>query len=519
MILDGNVKEDINFIEHQDVVIIGAGTVGLYLAHTINLKNPNLKIALVESGSEEPNIELNSYLSESRGKKHLGTLNGRASGIGGTSHLWGGQLAEFEKFDFDGPQSRWPISYKEMLSHYNKVYSRLNMQGVLSSELYNKVYGELGDINNKIERTYTRWLKEPNFFNFFRDDIKNNSKIQIITNLTANNIIFENDKAVSINCISKEFLSISLYANKFIFASGTMGINQFFLTTQTTGEVPWKNNKNVGKYFQDHLGGVIGTIDIKNEKLFRKHFENSWVKGIKLQPKLKFGSLNRSDQVAGAVAFFTYKTKYEDSMIRIKESIRHIRHGFKLKHLNALIKDLIIIRRDFVLIVYKFLFKKRVHAIFDLKNSIEVNVYSEQIPAKNSEIKIADKSILSNGLFKIHTYWFCNGNEATSIKRIGKDVDSFLKTNGIGRIIFKEGFFEKSDDSLIGDFHDTNHQCGGLIISKNPETGVVDKDCKVWGTSNVWVAGSAIFPSSSHANSTLTALALAERLLEKIIYK
>ena len=111
MILDGNLKEDIHFIEHQDVIIIGAGTVGLYLANTINLKNPNLKIALVESGSEEPTLEFNSDLSESRGKKHSGTLSGRASGIGGTSHLWGGQLAEFEKFDLEGPESRWLIKF------------------------------------------------------------------------------------------------------------------------------------------------------------------------------------------------------------------------------------------------------------------------------------------------------------------------------------------------------------------------------------------------------------------------
>ncbi|MDA9040417.1 GMC oxidoreductase [Gammaproteobacteria bacterium] len=519
MILDGNLKEDIHFIEHQDVIIIGAGTIGLYLAHTINLKNPNLKIALVESGSEEPTIEFNSSLSESKGKKHSGTLNGRASGIGGTSHLWGGQLAEFERADFDGPQSRWLINYEEMLSYYNKVYDQLDMQSAQSSEIYDRAYGEIFNEGGKIERTYTRWLREPNFYNFFKNDVINNNKIKIIINSTVNDIEFKGEKATSIKCVTKDLTKISLSADKFIFASGTMGINQFFLTTKVKSDVPWKKNNNIGKYFQDHLGGVIGTLDIKNEKLFRKYFENSWVKGIKIQPKLKFASLNRPYQKAGAVAFFTYKTKYENSIMRIKQSIQQISHGLKPKHLNTLIKDLIVIRKDLVLMIYKFLFKKRIHAIFDLKNSIEVNVYSEQIPVKNSEIRIADNNILSNGLFKIHTYWFCDGNEAISIKRIGKYVDSFLRTNGIGKIIFKDGFFEKNDESLIADFHDTNHQCGGLIISKNRETGVVDKDCKAWGTSNVWVAGSAIFPSSSHANSTLTALALAERLVEEIIFK
>ena len=512
MILDGNNKKDIQ--DQYDLVIVGAGTVGLYLAHSINKKNPHIELTLIESGSEYPTKEFNSDLSESSGKKHSGTLNGRASGVGGTSHLWGGQLAEFERLDFEGDNSGWPLDYEEILSYYKKVYDQLNMHNVQSSELYDKAYGKLTDANKKIVRTYTRWLKEPNFYNFFKDDIKNNKKIKIIKNTTVNGIKFNGNRAISINCITNNLVDISLSANRFIFASGTMGMNQFFLSTQITSNTPWNMNENVGKYFQDHLGGVIGTLNIKNEKLFRKYFENSWVKGIKVQPKLKFTSKNRSAQETGAVAFFTYKSKYENSIIRIKQSLKNIGKNFKVKNIILLIRDLSLIRKDLILMIYKFLFKKRVHAIFNLKNSVEVNIHSEQIPIENSAIKIANNNILDNGLFKIHTFWSCNGNEAISIKKISKEVDSFLRINGIGEVIFNDGYLEKSNTALINDFHDTNHQCGGLIISENQENGVVDKNCKVWGASNVWVAGSSVFPSSSYANSTLTALALAERLAE-----
>ncbi|MBV8497441.1 MAG: GMC family oxidoreductase, partial [Gammaproteobacteria bacterium] len=63
---------------------------------------------------------------------------------------------------------------------------------------------------------------------------------------------------------------------------------------------------------------------------------------------------------------------------------------------------------------------------------------------------------------------------------------------------------------------DTYHQCGGLRMSDSAATGVVDPDCRVWGTSNVWVAGAAVFPSSGFANCTLTALALASRLAARL---
>ncbi len=42
--------------------------------------------------------------------------------------------------------------------------------------------------------------------------------------------------------------------------------------------------------------------------------------------------------------------------------------------------------------------------------------------------------------------------------------------------------------------------------------GVVDADCKVFGTDNLYVAGAAVFPSASFANPTYTAMALAYRL-------
>jgi choline dehydrogenase-like flavoprotein len=41
---------------------------------------------------------------------------------------------------------------------------------------------------------------------------------------------------------------------------------------------------------------------------------------------------------------------------------------------------------------------------------------------------------------------------------------------------------------------------------------VVDADCRVHSVSNLYVAGSAVFPTSSQANPTLTLIALSLRL-------
>jgi choline dehydrogenase-like flavoprotein len=50
----------------------------------------------------------------------------------------------------------------------------------------------------------------------------------------------------------------------------------------------------------------------------------------------------------------------------------------------------------------------------------------------------------------------------------------------------------------------------------DPRRGVVDRDCRVFGTENFYVAGSSVFPTSGSANPTLTVVALALRLADHL---
>jgi choline dehydrogenase-like flavoprotein len=49
-------------------------------------------------------------------------------------------------------------------------------------------------------------------------------------------------------------------------------------------------------------------------------------------------------------------------------------------------------------------------------------------------------------------------------------------------------------------------------MGSDPRASVVDADCRVHGVHNLFVAGSATFPTSSQANPTLTVVALSLRL-------
>ena len=60
------------------------------------------------------------------------------------------------------------------------------------------------------------------------------------------------------------------------------------------------------------------------------------------------------------------------------------------------------------------------------------------------------------------------------------------------------------------------HHMGTTRMSDKPSEGVVDRHCQVHGVSNLYVAGSSVFPTGGMANPTFTIVALALRMAEHI---
>jgi len=60
------------------------------------------------------------------------------------------------------------------------------------------------------------------------------------------------------------------------------------------------------------------------------------------------------------------------------------------------------------------------------------------------------------------------------------------------------------------------HHMGTTRMHLNPRQGVVNADCRVHGISNLFVAGSSVFPTAGYANPTLTIVALALRLADHL---
>ena len=61
-----------------------------------------------------------------------------------------------------------------------------------------------------------------------------------------------------------------------------------------------------------------------------------------------------------------------------------------------------------------------------------------------------------------------------------------------------------------------HHLLGTTRMHDLPRHGVVDRTCRVHGSSCVYVAGASVFTTAGSANPTLTVVALAIRLADEL---
>ena len=71
-------------------------------------------------------------------------------------------------------------------------------------------------------------------------------------------------------------------------------------------------------------------------------------------------------------------------------------------------------------------------------------------------------------------------------------------------------------EEFVKNMNDNNHPMDGARMHVDKDKRVVDSNLEVIGCKNLFVCSTAIFPSGSHSNPTMTLLAFANRLASKL---
>jgi choline dehydrogenase-like flavoprotein len=104
-------------------------------------------------------------------------------------------------------------------------------------------------------------------------------------------------------------------------------------------------------------------------------------------------------------------------------------------------------------------------------------------------------------------------SDLRSMRRAHEILAAELHRAGIGQLQVE---LDAADAEWPARLTGGYHHMGTTRMHEDPRQGVVDSNCLVHGTSNVYIAGSSVFTTAGYANPTLTIVALAIRLADHL---
>ena len=136
----------------------------------------------------------------------------------------------------------------------------------------------------------------------------------------------------------------------------------------------------------------------------------------------------------------------------------------------------------------------------------------ETIPKPENRVVLSgQKDRLGQNRVRLH--WRRGREELAAVRKFQEIIGHEAGRAGIGRVKLDlaPDAVTWPDSRVYGP-----HHMGTTRMADKPGRGVVDANCRVHGFGNFFVAGSSVFPTSGASNPTLTIVALALRLADRI---
>ena len=534
-----------------DFCIIGAGPAGITLALELERLCETSKILLLEFGFEgmPPANQLDDSIKVENPTNHHEPYECTNKGLGGSSASWGGRCVMYDDVDFlprpvVGADCTWDLSILEETKRFIARTQEIFESGTGPfdlAELSQRVAPiaenfERGDVTDTVVE---RWSMPTRFGSRYRQHLDESQTIDWIDDCMADR--FDSPDANG-NCHSLTLRKQSggesgtVQADRFIIAVGTQESTRLLLKNPQLFDSLGGAPDALGKYYQGHVSGKIASVKFHGDPkktdfgfiqepdgtYVRRRFqfpasvlcrENLLNTAIWLDNPLYFDPSHRS----GAMSFM-YLAMITPVLGK-KLAPPAIAHSITKGKVTGVPQHLLNILRGLpgslltpATIFYKrYLLKRKLPGVFlySPQNRYALHFHAEQIPIRNNRMELGP-----DGESLIIHYDLVD-DDIKSVIRCHEILDENLKASNCGHL---EYWFEKAElpAAIRAMSKDGIHQSGTTRIGESAKTGVVDRNLKVFGTSNVYVCSSSVFPTSGQANPTFFMCAMAGRLAEHL---
>jgi choline dehydrogenase-like flavoprotein len=524
-----------------DVCVIGTGPAGAVVA--AELARRGVDVVVVEGGGQRyTSRHADTYRGDSASDPHDPLEAVRQKRLGGTSLVWGGRCAPLDNLDL-GPRewlgsAGWPLTDEELAPYYRRAQRHLDA----GDHEYDAARSGLpvaplppSEVLD-VDRTW-RW-SPPTSFAGRMQTLARAANVRLVVEATVVRLERDPVSGAVVEAVVAPLPGVEFVvgANTFVLAAGGLESTRILLASDRQTPAGLGNEHDqVGRNYMTHPVGEVGTVVLSplGRRLalgYEKTRDGIYARRMlalaaaaqeqhglaNLKAALWFADPMDPEHRDGLLSTFSL-TYYALNRAKVgfKSAGTHARYadtGGLRDHVGNVARDWRRVARFAASWAAPRLTGRRILPSFMPLDgaTCRLRFDAEQLPDPENRVTLS-RSRDGLGQRRLQVHYRVSESDRGSIRRSMELIgDEFAKL-GLGAVDM--GDVARIDDMA---FTDGTHQMGLLRMAESPREGVVDRHCRVHGAANLYVAGSAVFPTAGAVGPTLMIVALACRIAERV---
>jgi choline dehydrogenase-like flavoprotein len=466
--------------EPFDVCVAGGGVAGIALA--IALADRGRRVIILEAGGRAmSDVSQDHYRGDNVGLENLPLHESRVRALGGSSNHWGGWCRPFDGFDFErndiAPGGAWPISKEELDPHLEGAARILGVNQAAGADL------DLAGSNGALQAIRMFFSRPPAQVGLrFLDTLERSGNIVVLLNAPMTGAEFDKigGTVTSFRVGSaRKAVPDKVTAHLFVLAMGGVeNARHLLIWNRFLGDRLGNRSKAIGRFYMQHLHQEVGQFVLLDG-------------GDPVPPDsgsaqlIFLSSTEKLISNSGLGAFRLYTAAL--GCAGVVDDLKQIVTGARCRSLGS------------------------AGAVF---------ATCEQIPNAASHLALDDTND-ALGLPRVRMDWRISDGDRRTMLEAAMVFGRYLVRSNLGRLRINRDVLDGAEPlrgwtMLSGAPGAGGHQLGTTRMSGTDADGVVNRNCLVWGSRNLYVVGGSVFRTSAHATPTLTIVQLSLRLAEEI---
>jgi choline dehydrogenase-like flavoprotein len=504
------------FDTETDVCIIGTGPAGLTVARSLPAKR---EIWLLEGGpADQTHASESLYRGENIGLPYFDLDRCRSRQFGGSANCWGGFCRAFDEHDFDErpriPYSGWPLRWADVLEFYEGAHTLCGLGPV--DYTYDAWAAASGQPPSAFTAAHVRpEIRQRSQFDVerLRREVAASSNVHVCLNANVVEIVTSDDgRAVTSVVVREPGGGTHLVRAKlFVLAAGGIENARLLLASRRVQKNGLGNDHDlVGRFFMEHIDFEPGYFHPARPDLFRHQQEWLRAGSIEIRNGLAIAApIRRREQLLRC--FFHIGDLSVEHTFGY-QSAGHILgclargqavHNWRY-HWRNLVWDRVPL---LAAAQWRLHLRRSIPPATGRRGVWRLRTTAEPSPNPASRILLS-RARDRFGMPRVALDWRINAEDYIHVQRSLELFAHDVEQLGLGRVQVKP----PSEWPTRG----TYHHMGTTRMHADEKRGVVDAECRVHGVSNLYVAGSSVFPTAGSGTPTLMIFALALRLARHV---